>query len=212
MKIKNLIEAGIRKLNLGFLVLWWHPHSFLREMGWYRSFRQNEPVDKNGKPIPWQAYSLKFFLEPRLERSFRVFEFGSGASTHWYADRVKEIIAVEHNKTWWEKSSLGLPSSATIILQEAEQAYVNEIKNHGVFDIVIIDGRWREECSISGRKALNEKGVIIWDDSDQDIYKVVVSEFLNRGFRELVFRGLKPRDFKAFQTSILYREDNCLNI
>ena len=64
-----------------FLRLRTHGQSFLNSTGLARSFRENRPVDKNGEPLPWLNYSLIRLLDERLNKSLRVFEYGSGFST-----------------------------------------------------------------------------------------------------------------------------------
>ena len=68
----------------------------LRDEGWHLSIRQRAPVDADGRPLPWYCYSAFEWLSSRLKSSDRVFEFGSGFSTLWYAERVQEVIAVEN--------------------------------------------------------------------------------------------------------------------
>jgi hypothetical protein len=43
-----------------------------------------------------------------LSRQSKVFEWGSGASTLWYAARVGELISVEHDPTWYERGCSAL--------------------------------------------------------------------------------------------------------
>ncbi len=46
-----------------------------------------------------------------LNKNSKVFEWGSGMSTIWYANRVKEVVAIEHNKEWYNKGLQGLANS-----------------------------------------------------------------------------------------------------
>ena len=61
---------------------------YLKNRGWFRSFEEGRMVDEAGKAIPWMNYSVVDFLEERLAPSWRVFEYGSGGSTAWWAARV----------------------------------------------------------------------------------------------------------------------------
>src|SRR5437016_5174452 len=60
----------------------------LRSEGWSKSNRLGLPLAADGSPLPWYTYSAIHFLEPRLRDDLKVFEYGSGHSTLWYAARV----------------------------------------------------------------------------------------------------------------------------
>ena len=62
----------------------------------------------------------------------------------------------------------------------------------------------------SGLECLANDGVIILDDSNR--YEETTA-FLEEGeFRKLVFKGLKPNGHSVYESTIFYRDDNCLNI
>jgi hypothetical protein len=65
------------------------------------------------------------------------------------AARVKEVVACEHDRNWYEDISSKAPPNVTPIFQELEPEgeYAKEIlefRDH--FDIVVIDGRDRVNC------------------------------------------------------------------
>jgi len=47
-------------------------------------------------------------IETLLNTDSRVFEWGSGISTIWFAKRVKKVISVENNEEWYKKGLLSL--------------------------------------------------------------------------------------------------------
>ncbi len=47
-------------------------------------------------------------------------EFGSGASTIFYAKRANSIVAVEHDKEWYNNIEKILPENAKLIHQDLE--------------------------------------------------------------------------------------------
>jgi SAM-dependent methyltransferase len=53
--------------------------------------------------MPWITFSAIDFLKRVLHTDMRVFEYGSGGSTLFWARRVKELVSIEHNKSWFEK-------------------------------------------------------------------------------------------------------------
>jgi hypothetical protein len=68
---------------------------------WWSSF------DNNRSPItderPWIAFAATRFLDSILRRDMKVYEYGSGGSTLFFAARVQEVVSTEHNKDWYLK-------------------------------------------------------------------------------------------------------------
>src|SRR6185369_15472611 len=117
-----------------------HANVFL-ESGWLESLREGKPVDKAGAPIPWYTYPAIDFIEPRLRRDYRVFEYGSGWSTLWWADRVASVQAVEHDAAWSKLVAAQLPANAQLRLHADAERYVGALEAAGGgFDIVVVDG------------------------------------------------------------------------
>lgn len=207
------VKVHLRKI-LGShpLVRWYFAeNSYLRTKGWMKSEQVGAPVDEKGSPKPWYTYPAIDFLEPRLGRDFRVFEYGSGHSSLWYSTHVKEVIAVEDSATWASEMKEQAPSNLTIIHQPDLTEYPTEATGGREFDIVVIDGRVRNECVHPALKAVSDDGVIIlddferWGDSEWDTLR-------KQGFRSLPFVGPKAHRLTESSTAILYRERNCLNI
>ena len=60
---------------------------------------------------PWITFPAIEFLERTLTRDMRVFEYGAGGSTLFFATRVKEVVSIEHEGAWaprglWQASRL----------------------------------------------------------------------------------------------------------
>lgn len=133
----------------------------------------------------------------------------------WYAQKVLKIIAVVHNKDWLEQFSGKLPLNAKILFRSLEEGnkYVHTISElDNKFDIVIIDGRNRVECVNSSINYLKDNGVIVFDNSNLEIYTEAMEFLINRNFKQLDFIGMSPITPHTNCTSIFYRCDNCLNI
>ncbi|MCY1532239.1 hypothetical protein D9M68_675000 [compost metagenome] len=80
------------------------------------------------------------------------------------------------------------------------------------FDIVIVDGRDRVNCCKHSLPALNEKGVIVLDDSERESYQEARTFLQKQGFKELSFSGISPGLFYEKATSVFYKAENCLGI
>jgi len=52
--------------------------------------------------LPWMTFSAIRFMEKHLDKSMKVFEFGSGGSSLFLSARAGEVVSVEHDKQWFE--------------------------------------------------------------------------------------------------------------
>lgn len=50
---------------------------------------------------PWMAFGAIDFLRNRITKSMKVFEYGSGGSTLFWAERAAKVISVEHHEGWY---------------------------------------------------------------------------------------------------------------
>ena len=213
-KIKQFIWSILIKLKIGGVVQLFLA-SGLREDGWFESFNTKRSIDKEGNPIPWCTYSFIKFIEPRLNKDFKVFEYGSGNSTLWYAKKVGEITAVENDLDWFNKVSSSLPANAEVIYCELKNdgEYCRQVTSqNNMYDIIIIDGRDRVNCVMHSINCLSDDGVIVFDNSDLPEYVEGVSYLKGQNFRRLDFIGLSPVTAHTNYTSIFYRNNNCLSI
>jgi len=187
--------------------------SYLRHVGWFKSIFLQRPVTSNDQPIPWYTYSCLHFLEPRIDSSWSVFEWGAGNSTLWWAARVKFIRTIEHDKLWYKAMQQSVPENVALSHSPADNRFEEAIAQHAQrYDVIIIDGKRRVECAKLAPIYLNDGGVIIWDNSDRNDYKTGFLHLQRNGFRQLPFRGLGPSSRQAWETSIFYRDGNCLAV
>lgn len=213
-KIKWLIWYILIKLNLGGsvqLIL----ASGLRDDGWFESFNTKSSINKNGDPIPWYTYSFIKFLEPRLKKDFKVFEYGSGNSTFWYAERVGYLKCVEHDKKWYERNRSLYPANVNAILKSfsLDGSYANEINADDIkYNIIIIDGVDRNNCVRLSINKLTDDGVVIYDNTQVQEYKASIEFLLQQEFKKIDFEGLLPIVSYNNTTTIFYRINNCLDI
>src|SRR5882724_10582455 len=52
--------------------------------------------------IPWFSYAAIDFLDGFVQPDMKVFEYGSGGSTLFFARRAKSVVSVEDNAKWFE--------------------------------------------------------------------------------------------------------------
>jgi hypothetical protein len=207
----NYLPAG--RLLSGYYFL---AKNHLKKSGWRKSVFKKMPVDRNSNELPWLTYSCIYFLDSRLYKELTVFEYGSGNSTLWFSNRIKKIVSVEHSKKWYVymKEKFSGSSNIEYFFRDLESgSYQKEILNYTkTFDIIIIDGRKRVDCSLNSLGALKDDGVILWDNSDRMKYSKGYDFLLSNGFRRIDFWGMGPVSAHSWCSSVFYRETNCLKI
>lgn len=207
--------ALIRAPRLTRRVLSLCTSGYLVETGWTRSVRDGSPVDYAGRPLPWVTLPYIDFIESRLRSSVAVFEYGSGASTLFYAQRVAKVDAVEHDPVWFAKLKLQLPGTARVRLVPLDQdgEYARSIGNWGErYDLVIVDGRDRVNCIRQSIAHLADGGCLVLDDSERSEYRAGCDFMAQHGYKRLDFWGMAPALTYKKCTSIFYPQTNCLAI
>jgi hypothetical protein len=183
--------------------------NFFLESGWLESLVAGKPVDKAGQPIPWYTYPAIEFLEPRVQSGFRVFEFGAGWSTLWWARRVAEVAAVEHDAAWHASVASALPGNAGVALCTEREAYVGELaRRGGLFDVIVVDGEWRNECARAAAARLKPSGALVFDNSDRTAFADGVRYLSEQGWLRVDFFGLVASYPYKNCTSLFFR-DTC---
>jgi hypothetical protein len=200
MGIRNTLKGIKHSLQLCTILL--------REQGYFRSVARGEYRDENDGYIPWFTYPAIEALKNWDLSDKRVFEYGSGYSTLFWAARAREVISVEHNPSWHEKISRLTPSNARVILapiDEDKNDYhpsaetLNEFARYaeaidGRFEVIVIDGyarsRVRYQCAKAALPHLNDHGLVILDNSD---WLPATAMFLRQsGLIEVDFSGPVP--------------------
>jgi hypothetical protein len=185
--------------------------NFFQESGWLESVRQSKPVSNAGAPIPWYSYPAIEFIEPRIAPGLRVFEYGSGWSTLWWAERVAEVFAVEHDAQWSALVQPRLPANARVALQTDAECYVGQIDAcGGEFDIVVVDGEHRNRCARAAAARVKPTGAIVFDNSDRQAFAEGVRHLSDAGWLRIDFFGLIPCYAYKNCTSFFFRDTRWL--
>lgn len=189
--------------------------SYLHSTGWIESKRRGYPCRPDGSELPWMNYAVIAFLERRLNKNLSVFEYGSGYSTLFYARRVRNVISVEYDQAWIASIGPRLPPNASVLFvpDDVDGDYCRAIARSGdSFDVVVVDGKDRENCVKQSMQALSSRGVIVLDDSQRAKYAPAISYAQDNGYLTVDFEGLKPTESSWFRSTILYRRENCLGL
>ena len=74
-------------------------HNIPSNKYWLESKRFNRSV-KDGEPVPWITYPALSYLEKIDFSKLSCVEFGSGASTFWFASRCKDFATFEFDQAY----------------------------------------------------------------------------------------------------------------
>ena len=171
------------------------------DQGLLSTMLHNLPVDADGKPIPWYTYPAIEYLRQFDLRDRHVFEYGCGNSSHFWAGLGATVWAVDHNPQWHDKMAAEAKSSQTFYLGSDRDDYLQAIKHPGrTFDVVVIDGEWREECVQPAIEHLAPGGFIILDNADRD--RDAGRALRARDFFEVDFNGFGPINDYTWTTAI----------
>lgn len=187
---------------------------YLVDTGWLNSISYNKPINKNMEPIPWATYPFSDFLTPRLKKSFDIFEFGSGYSTLFFANKVNSVTSIEHDWTWYNNMVNQIPGNCNLIFADKNIAKYEDFVTlqNKLFDIIFIDAVFRNECSITSVQKLKSDGIIVLDNSELAEYTPGKEFLVKCGFKFIDFWGMTPCINYKMSTTIFYRSNNCLGI
>lgn len=120
-------------------------------------------------------------IDKVLNKTYTVFEWGTGYSTIWLAQRVGKVITMEHDPDWFYKiqeiiRELGLTNIEQHLYPLDNEKYYTKIHDFKDIDFIIIDGRNRIRCF---NEAIKLGKFIMLDDSERDKY----SEAFTKGLK-----------------------------
>ncbi len=217
--MKNIYIRCVRALGsalrvLGVVALLDRLAPRFRAATWARSLLGIHDIDQLAAlGVPWWTFDSADRMEAflRLRPGARVFEWGSGASTLWLAERAGSVHSVEHHAGWAADLTPRLPANVTLeVVEPAESArpavgsrkpghegldfsaYVDAIDHTtGAFDVIVIDGRAREACLAKAVNRLAPGGVIVFDNVDRQRYRDAI-DALGPRVEVTMTRGLTP--------------------
>lgn len=165
-------------------------------------------LDRDGNPIPWYTYPAIEYLLQFDYASKKIFEFGCGYSSAFWAARAQKVTSIEDKETWFAKWQQEFSAeNLEIRLRDEGEQYENAIFEDGEkYDVIVVDGKRREKCAAVAVKALIDGGIIILDDSDRintsEEYRKAVSALKAADLIQVDFYGFCPMNCYTKTTSV----------
>lgn len=123
--------------------------------------------------LPWYTLPALEWLKKQDVKNWLVWEYGSGYSTIWWRANCKLIQSVESDPVWGK--AMGAYNC------EYEGGYIQScLRNEDsqLWDCIIVDGIYREECTEFCLKFLKPGGVLIIDNYGSEDYDIARTEDL----------------------------------
>lgn len=173
--------------------------------GQLKSMRRWQCIDGKDAPIPWYTYPAIEFIKQLDFSDKAIFEYGSGNSTRFWAQRCRKLVSVEDNRDWYEKIKIALPDHVEYLLHQGTD-YIQSINNcEGNFDVIVIDGNYRYDCAVQALGKLRDDGFIVLDNSD---WTERTSELLRSSdLIEVDMSGFGPINGYTWTTSFYFRRN-----
>ena len=122
---------------------------------------------------PWLSVRDKAVIKEILSWwDMSVYEYGCGGSTIYFKDKCKIWCAVEHNTEWYNKI---IEAGGNVTLQTDMLEYIQ--MPHYDYDLVIVDGIYREFCLDTVRKKLKNSALILCHDARRRQYMPHVNAY-----------------------------------
>ena len=169
--------------------------------------------DRDGNPIPWYTYPAIEYLSQFDYSNKKIFEFGCGNSSKFWAARAKKVVSIEDNLKWFAKWQQEMKATNQQVLWRDEgEIYENAIlESKEKFDVIIVDGKRREKCCETALLRLSKGGMIILDDSDRintsEEYKKSVAILKSANLLQVDFYGFCPMNNYTKTTSVFFDRD-----
>lgn len=185
---------------------------------------------------PWFSFPSIKFIENLLTPEMRVFEYGSGYSTLWWAKRVADVISVERSREWLDEvesavsnhhcNNVRLAHFSQFVPGTEEQiravqsaaslpALVHAYSALAAgfsppYDVVVVDDIFRNEVVAAVTSTIKPGGLLILDDSERARYKPAFTYLDALKWNHASFYGPSPYHFHEKQTTIwLKPTDSC---
>lgn len=155
--------------------------------------------DRDGIRYPWYVSGVLELLEKMDLKGKKLFEWGVGYSTHWYRSRGMKTWGVDSVEKW--------AKDIITAYEPDKRKYIKFPKLYCDFqyDIVVIDGIYRDECLKVALEVVKPDGLIIIDNFEQPS---VYGEWpLTRAILKeqgLVYEIFKQEGHNDWQTIVIY--------
>lgn len=159
-------------------------------------------ADAKGMTMPWFTRACCEWLSTLELENKLVFEYGGGQSSLWFGEQGCIVYGVDHQKEWADLGKIDWETNESSYVR-----HISTLRPGGKFDIVCIDGEWRDECTEWALAYLSKDGFIIIDNWDQpsvppNEWSKTLALIEKKGLKTKIFH---EKDHPDWQTIIITR-------
>ncbi|BBL68646.1 hypothetical protein MchiMG62_18270 [Methanoculleus chikugoensis] len=188
----------------GFTQPSWLLDYYGKKLGGSVSYKEKVPMDCNKNPLPWYTYSAIEYLTQFDYSKCTVFEYGSGNSSQFWAQRALRVTSVESDKDWYWIGNQNILSNQKLLLSTEQIDYINSIHlENTCYDVIVIDGKYRYNCAVEAVKRIKSGGIIILDNSDW--FPNATRLLQEAGLTQIDFIGVGPVNMYSWSTSLFFQ-------
>jgi hypothetical protein len=175
-----------KKLNRSFLLYF---TGVVKIEGEWRYFDEELKI-----LYPWYTKPCLEWLESIDITFMTIFEYGVGNSSNWFrAKDAYAVFGVDDNKAWVR--------DVFTTYEYQQEAYLKSIYEMEMkFDLIVIDGAFRDYCLEHALKCIHEGGFIIIDNYKQpsaDLEHWPITETLIKGMHTELYKEPEHEDWKT---------------
>jgi hypothetical protein len=211
MACQKLTYLSVRFFKFDLLELDSFEKEMLSVLNDYYGHRKSRlmrcPSDAKGLPTPWFTYpAITYFDQFNLSGS-RILEWGSGASTLYWNKQGAIIHSIEHDPDWHSNFKVQIEKTHNITyeLRTGTDYYELDLGDT-LFDVIVVDGIFREECVRKSLGNIKEDGIIILDNSER--HSDICAFLRSQKFNQIDFHGLGPINCYTWTTTFFFKNLN----
>lgn len=161
--------------------------------------------------MPWLTFDAIRAIRRTLPAGGRVFEYGGGHSTLFWATREATVTTVEHDPAWYralgDAIARGRNRGVTLSLAVDRESYIGQIDRFpgSHFDLVLVDGRFRRACVVAAVPHVKPGGLLVVDNTDWHWYRERAIEGIPVSWIRTVYPGYAPMLGHRSETTIWQR-------
>ncbi len=184
-----------------------------KEFAIEKTIEEKISVDKDGNPLPWYTYPAIEYLSQFDYGNKRIFEFGCGNSSLFWAERALKVVSIEDNAQYFERWQKEFIKENLDIRHrdEGEGYYDAVLEEETLYDVIVVDGKCRADCARAAMQRLAPGGMIVLDDSDRintsKEYVDAVNYLKEGNYIQIDFYGFCPMNNYAKTTSLFLSRD-----
>lgn len=181
-----------------------------KEYALEKSIDEKICADKDGNPLPWYTYPAIEYLVQFDYHDKKIFEYGCGYSSAFWAERALTVTSIEDNQSYFERWKNEFETqNLDIRWRDEGEIYEQAIFEDDIkYDVIVVDGKRREKCAEAAVQKLADGGMIILDDSDRintSMEYVRAVEILKQaGLLQVDFYGFCPMNNYTKTTSVFF--------